>query len=120
MWPCYACPLSAEPEPEPATEAIDPVGHIVRTPGVLGGRARIAGSRVRVSDIVLARYFHNYSAEEIVGEEVYPFLTLADVFAALAYYHDHKDEIEAEYEAGKQRYDERRRASSEQSVLRDE
>jgi uncharacterized protein (DUF433 family) len=107
-------------EPEPTTEAIDPVGHIVRTPGVMGGRARIAGSRVRVSDVVLARYLHNYSAEEIVGDDVYPFLTLADVFAALAYYHDHKEEIEAEYEADKQRYGEHRRAHSEKSVLRDE
>jgi uncharacterized protein (DUF433 family) len=107
-------------EPEPPTEAIDPVGHIVRSPDVMSGRARIAGSRVRVSDIVLARYFHKYAPEEIVSEEVYPFLTLADVYAALAYYHDHEAEIDAEYEVDRQRYDEHRRAYSEKSALRDE
>ncbi len=35
--------------------------------------------------------------EEIVAE--YPTLTLADVYAALAYYHDHREEIAADLRA---------------------
>jgi uncharacterized protein (DUF433 family) len=85
-------------EPEPITEACDPVGHIVRTPGVVSGRPRIAGSRIRVSDIVVQRYFHDHSPEEIAGQDVFPSITLADVYAALAYYHDHKEAIDAEFE----------------------
>ena len=41
--------MSADPEPQ--TEAIDPVGHIVRTPGTVGGRRRIAGTRIRVAHV---------------------------------------------------------------------
>jgi uncharacterized protein (DUF433 family) len=89
--------MSAEPEPQ--TEAIDPVGHIVRSPGVMSGRPRIAGSRVRVSDIAAQRYFHGFTPEEIAGEHVYPWVSLADVYAALAYYCDHKDEIDREADA---------------------
>jgi hypothetical protein len=39
------------------------------------------------------------SADEIV--DAYPHLTLADVYAALAYYHDHRDEIHRHIEAGR-------------------
>ena len=35
-----------------------------------------------------------WSAEEIVRQ--YPYLTLSEVHAALAYYHDHEAEIDAE------------------------
>ncbi|PWU17040.1 MAG: hypothetical protein C5B50_12130 [Verrucomicrobia bacterium] len=35
-----------------------------------------------------------WSAEEIVRQ--YPYLTLAEVHAALAYYHDHHEEIDRE------------------------
>lgn len=86
--------MSAEPELQ--DEAIDPVGHIVRSPNMLSGRPRIAGTRVRVCDVAEARYFHKYTPEEIAGEDVFPHLSLADVYAALAYYHDHKEEIEAQ------------------------
>ena len=70
--------------------------HIEKTPGVCGGRARIAGHSIRVLDIV-AMYDHwKKSPAEIV--EAYPSITLADVYAALAYYHDHREEIEADFE----------------------
>ena len=71
--------------------------HIVRTPGVLGGQARIADHRIRVRDVVAARDSGNCSAEEIVSS-VYPSLSLAEVYAALAYYEDHRDEIDREAE----------------------
>ena len=65
--------------------------HIELTPGVCGGRARIAGHRIRVQDIVLWTE-QGQSPDQIVGE--FPQLTLADVYAALAYYHDHRVEID--------------------------
>lgn len=76
--------------------------HIVRTPGVVGGEPRIAEHRIRVRDVVAARDLGGYTPEEIAAS-VYPSLTLAQVYAALAYYEDHRDEIdrrgeqEAEY-----------------------
>jgi uncharacterized protein (DUF433 family) len=59
--------------------------------GVRGTRAFIAGHRVRVQDIVLWDE-EGLSADEIVCRV--PTITLADVHAALAYYHDHREEVD--------------------------
>jgi len=67
--------------------------YIVRTPGVVGGEARIAGYRIRVRDIVAARDLGGLTPEEIAAN-IYPELTLAQVYSALAYYEDHRAEIE--------------------------
>lgn len=64
---------------------------IVSKPGVCGGRPCIAGSRVRVQDIYVWHELEGISADEIVSR--FPHLTMADVYAALAYYWDHRDEI---------------------------
>lgn len=66
--------------------------HIEITPGICGGRPRIAGSRIRVQDIVYWFEERGLSADEIVKH--YPTITRADVFAALTYYWDHRNEIE--------------------------
>jgi uncharacterized protein (DUF433 family) len=68
--------------------------HITKTPGICGGRACIAGHRIRVLDVVAWHEKFGYSPDEIV--DLYPGITLADVYAALTYYHDHRDEIEAD------------------------
>jgi len=70
--------------------------HITKTPGLCGGRACIAGHRIRVMDIVVMHERSGMSAADIVSE--YPGITVADVYAALAYYFDHTDEIEASFE----------------------
>jgi uncharacterized protein (DUF433 family) len=67
--------------------------HIVRTPGVLGGEPRLANHRIRVRDVSAARDLGGLSPEEIAAT-VYPSLTLAEVYAALAYYEDHREEID--------------------------
>jgi uncharacterized protein (DUF433 family) len=69
--------------------------HIAKTPGVCGGRACIAGHRIRVMDIVAWHEMRGMPAKEIVVQ--FPGITLADVHAALAYYFDHRDEIEADF-----------------------
>jgi len=66
---------------------------IVFTPNVRSGRARISGTGVTVRRIV-EWYKSGYSPEEIADEIGH--VTLAQVFAALAYYHANRDEIEAD------------------------
>lgn len=65
--------------------------HIEITPGVRGGKPRVAGTRICVSDVVIWTE-QGQSAEEIVTDFIQ--LTLADVYAALAYYHDHRETID--------------------------
>lgn len=71
--------------------------HIVHTPGMLGGEARIEGHRIRVRDVTAARDRRGLTPEEIAAT-VYPSLTLAEVYAALAYYEDHREEIGQAFE----------------------
>jgi uncharacterized protein (DUF433 family) len=72
----------------------NPDGYIVKTPGVCGGKPRIAGHRIRVQDIVVWHEQQGWSPDEIVSH--YPQLSLSKVYAALAYYHDHREEIRQE------------------------
>ncbi len=65
--------------------------HVEITPGVCGGKPRIAGHRIRVQDIVIWYEHQNLSPDEIIYQ--YPSITLADVHAALAYYYDHLEAI---------------------------
>jgi uncharacterized protein (DUF433 family) len=65
--------------------------HIEITPGVCGGKPRIAGHRIRVQDIVIWHEIMGISADEIIYH--HPSITLADVYAALSYYYDHLAEI---------------------------
>jgi len=71
---------------------------IVRTPNLRGGRPRIAGTGVTVQRIV-GWYKLGLTPEEIAGE--FGHLTLAQVYAALAYYHANQEEIESALAAEK-------------------
>ena len=84
--------------------------HITKTPGVCGGRACIAGTRIRVMDLVGLSDGAGLSAENIV--EYFTDITLADVHAALAYYYDHRDEIEADFEIHRQASEQGKKQSS--------
>ena len=75
---------------------------IVSTPGVVGGKPRIDGTRVSVNTVVIW-YKRGYSAEEIALE--IPHLSLAQVYAALTYYHANQAEIEADLLAEEAEYD---------------
>ena len=66
--------------------------HIESTPGVCGGKPRIAGTRIRVWDVHVWHDLQGRSPEEIVA--LYPQVSLADVHAALTYYLDHREEID--------------------------
>lgn len=73
---------------------------IVTTPGVRGGKPRIAGHRITVSDVAIWHERMGMSPDEIVAE--YPTITLSDVHAALAYYLDHRDEVDREILEGEE------------------
>jgi uncharacterized protein (DUF433 family) len=105
----YNSAMELHPSSDDTHMASSLVEHIVRTPGICGGKPRIAGSRLRVQDIVVWHEGHGLSPDEIVSQ--FPGITLADVYAALAYYHDHREAIrqdmrdaEAFVEAFKQRH----------------
>ena len=66
--------------------------HIEIVPGEAGPKPRIAGHRIRVQDVVIWHEKLGMSPDEIVDQ--HPTITLADVHAALAYYWDHREEIE--------------------------
>ena len=76
-----------------ATKTLDQ--HIEVTPGIAGGKPRIAGHRITVQHIVIWHERMVKSADEIATEYD---LTLADVYAALAYYFDHRAEIDRDIE----------------------
>lgn len=82
--------------------------YIVKEPGYCNGKAAIGSTRVRVNNVV---FLHKRGRTPDEIREEYPDLTHAQIYAALAYYHDHKDEIEAELvedEAADERYQHRR------------
>ena len=67
------------------------LAHVAATPEVAGGKPRIAGHRITVQDIAVWHERLGLSADEIATEYG---LSLADVYAALAYYYDHREEID--------------------------
>ena len=71
--------------------------HIECTPGIAGGKPRIAGHRISVQNIAIWHERLGRSADEIASEYD---LTLADVHAALAYYFDHRVEIDRSIQEG--------------------
>jgi uncharacterized protein (DUF433 family) len=85
-----------------APEAVVPVigEYIAIKAGYSGGKPHIAGHRIKVQHIAVWHERVGMSPEEIVA--TYPTLTLPAVYAALAYYHSHRDEIDADIKADEQ------------------
>jgi uncharacterized protein (DUF433 family) len=82
--------------------------HITIVDGASGPQPRIVGSRIRVVDVAIWHERLGLSADEIVRQ--HPTITKADVFAALAYYWDHREEIERLIADEHAEVEERRRA----------
>jgi uncharacterized protein (DUF433 family) len=66
--------------------------HIVKVEGVCGGAATIRGTRIAVWHIVGYYYEVGMTVEEFLAD--WDYIEPAAVFSALAYYHDHKEEID--------------------------
>jgi uncharacterized protein (DUF433 family) len=79
------------------------------------GVAYIAGTRIKVRHVASERKAHGASVEEI--QEAYPHLSLGQIYAALAYYYDHQEPIDAEI-AEAARYVEEMRAQNPNSLTR--
>jgi len=71
--------------------------HIAVEPGFCGGKPHIKGHRIKVQHIAVWHDRMGMTAEEIVV--TYPRIALAAVFAALAYYHSHRAQIDADIDA---------------------
>lgn len=65
--------------------------HIEITPDSAGGRPRIAGHRITVQNIAIWHEWMGRAVDEIATDYE---LSISDVYAALAYYHDHREEID--------------------------
>jgi uncharacterized protein (DUF433 family) len=104
--------------------------HLEITPGVVGGKPRIAGHRITVQNIAIWHERLGKGVDEIAHEYD---LTLGDVYAALAYYSDHRAEIDQSIEEDeafvealrkrtpsklKQRLEERQSNADEDPLLR--
>lgn len=66
--------------------------HIAKSIGEPAHLERIP--RIRVAQIAADHLGNGWSAEEIIRQ--YPHLTPAEVHAALGYYYDHREQIDAE------------------------
>lgn len=72
-------------------ETVLSINLITSNPQVRGGRPCIVGTGLRVTDIAMVMLFHTQDPGEIAA---WYGITLAQVHAALAYYYEHKAEID--------------------------
>ncbi len=68
---------------------------IVSNPKIRRGRPIIAGTTLMVQDVAAHHIYKKYTPEELAYQLQ---ISLAQVHAALAYYYDHKDEIDTQIE----------------------
>jgi uncharacterized protein (DUF433 family) len=85
------------------TTTVDIGTLIVATPNIRSGRPRIAGTGVTVQRIA-RDYKMGLSPDEIARD--LPHLTLAQIYAALAYYHANQAAIEEDIDRDDARYEE--------------
>ena len=64
----------------------------------------LTGTTTKVVEIVLDRLAYHWDADEI--QRQHPSLTLAQIYSALAYYHDHQTAIDRDIEERLKREDE--------------
>jgi uncharacterized protein (DUF433 family) len=79
----------------------------------------LSGTTTKVLEIVQDHLAHHWNAEDI--QRQYPYLSLAQIYAALAYFYDHEQEVEQEISRRLQRVQEirdRREDAAFQAKLR--
>lgn len=72
--------------------------HIVTNPD---GAAIISGTTTKVIEVIQDHLAHHWQAEDICRQ--YPYLSLAQVHAALTFYYDHQQEMEEEIDRRRRR-----------------
>ena len=73
-------------------ESTDSYPYIVRSPDVRGGNARVEGIRIAVHDVI--GLLQNGESVENITATCLPMLAKAQVYECLAYYEDHRGEID--------------------------
>lgn len=71
---------------------IQSIDLITTDPKVRAGQPCIAGTGIKVTDIAMANLFHRRTPDEISSDYG---LSLAQVYAALAYYYEYRSELDA-------------------------
>jgi len=66
--------------------------YIVRSPDVRGGNARVEGTRIAVHDVI--GLLQNGETVDSLAASCLPALTKAQVYECLAYYEDHRGEVD--------------------------
>jgi uncharacterized protein (DUF433 family) len=74
---------------------IQSINLISTDPGIRNGRPCIVGTSIEVSVVVIAKIVHDMEPDEIAADFN---LTLAQVYAALAYYYENKLAVDATIE----------------------
>jgi len=77
---------------EPMREISEPYRYIVRTPDVRGGNPRVEGTRIAVHDVI--GLLQNGETVESITGTCLTMLTKAQVYECLAYYEDHRGEVD--------------------------
>jgi len=67
--------------------------YLVRQEGIRGGRAHIEGTRIAVHDVI-GLLQNGESVESLCAPGCLPELTRAQIYECLAYYEDHRGEID--------------------------
>jgi uncharacterized protein (DUF433 family) len=80
------------------------------------GVPHIKGTTTKVIEVALDMLAHGWSPEEIKFQ--HPYLTMGQIHAALAYYWDHEDELNADIER-RQEYGEQMRKRYQTSYVLD-
>jgi uncharacterized protein (DUF433 family) len=75
------------------------------------GEAWIDDTNVKVIEVVLDKLAHGSTAEEMHVQ--FPHLSVAQIYSALAYYHDHRDEFDQRIERDRAEIRELRARSGE-------
>ena len=70
--------------------------YVTQKKGVCGGKPVIAGTRIPVWAV--AGWRHRGYSPERMQRDIYPSLGLAEIYDALSYYHDHKEDIDRQLE----------------------
>lgn len=95
--------------------SVEPIVQVIPLQTDAYGVIRVGGTRVTLDSVVYA-FREGASAEEIVQH--YPVLKLADVYAVIGYYLQHRDQVDAYIQAGESEAEEFRR-THEHLFLRD-
>lgn len=79
------------------------------------GTPVIAGTTMKVVELVVERIAYGWSPEELQFQ--HPYLTLGQIHSALAYYWDHADEVDRDIERRLGRVERRRQTAKPSPLL---